>query len=358
MELYQHALPHVMEGKKILYLHGFASSGRSGTVSTLRVLLPGATILAPDLPPDSEECLGMLRDLCSSQDPDLIIGSSMGAMYALLLRGYDRIAVNPALHIDESIRRNNGLGMVTYHSPREDGETSFLVTKGLLEQYRRTCAQVFEGMTPLDGMFPRTGGYDEDRDHVWGLFATHDTMVDGYGEFSTFYPRAIHYEGEHYLNDKALLHSVLPLIERIDHLRDGKGRKTVLVGFEDTLCDVLHGRLHGKDPLEMEPLTGAAKALRELSHDYEVYVLASAVPEVPRSWSLPQEWCSRWLGILTWDRVLVSPRKDMVLSDYLIERYPDRYGCDDFMGTVIPLGSDTFKDWDAVISFFGTLGGQ
>ncbi len=358
MELYQYALPEVLRGKKLLYLHGFASSGESGTVASLRLLLPGASILAPDLPVDSEQCLRMLLELCSREKPDLILGTSMGAMYALLLRGYDRIAVNPALHINESIQKNNGLGKVSFHSPRKDGETSFLVTKGLLEQYRKTCSKVFEGMDPIEKFYPSTGAYGDDRDRVWGLFATHDTVVDGYDEFSSFYPNAIHYEGEHYLNDRALLHSVLPMIERIDHMRDGKERKTVLVSFEDTVCDSLHGRQHGKEPLEMEPVNGALKALVELSHRYEVYILASAVPEIPLSWSIPESWCSKWLGVLSWGRVIVSSRKDMVLGDYLIERYPERYGCEDFMGTVIPLGSDTFKDWESVLSYFSALGGQ
>lgn len=37
---------------KIVYFHGFGSSGASGTVETLRNLLPDATIIAPDIPID------------------------------------------------------------------------------------------------------------------------------------------------------------------------------------------------------------------------------------------------------------------------------------------------------------------
>ena len=40
--------PDIMKGKKILYVHGFASSGQSGTVTLLRTLLPSATVIAPD----------------------------------------------------------------------------------------------------------------------------------------------------------------------------------------------------------------------------------------------------------------------------------------------------------------------
>ena len=57
MELYEYAQPEVMAGKKILYLHGFASSGQSGSVRTLRLLLPQTEIIAPDIPEKPQEAL-------------------------------------------------------------------------------------------------------------------------------------------------------------------------------------------------------------------------------------------------------------------------------------------------------------
>ena len=38
MELYEYARPGLMAGKKVLYVHGFASSGQTGSVKTLRLL--------------------------------------------------------------------------------------------------------------------------------------------------------------------------------------------------------------------------------------------------------------------------------------------------------------------------------
>ena len=40
--------PTIMSGKKLLYVHGFGSSGSSGTVARIRELLPSATVIAPD----------------------------------------------------------------------------------------------------------------------------------------------------------------------------------------------------------------------------------------------------------------------------------------------------------------------
>ncbi len=50
---------------KIIYFHGFGSSGASGTVQNLRLLLPDDTIIAPDIPVDPLEALPFLRELLS-----------------------------------------------------------------------------------------------------------------------------------------------------------------------------------------------------------------------------------------------------------------------------------------------------
>ena len=80
MELYEYARPGLFAGKKILYVHGFASSGASGTGGRLRLLLPQATVIAPDLPVDPHEAISLLKDLCTRENPDLIVGTSMGVM--------------------------------------------------------------------------------------------------------------------------------------------------------------------------------------------------------------------------------------------------------------------------------------
>ena len=49
---YQIQYPSVMENKKLMYVHGFASSAQSGTVSVLRQLLPNTEVVAYDIPLD------------------------------------------------------------------------------------------------------------------------------------------------------------------------------------------------------------------------------------------------------------------------------------------------------------------
>ena len=85
--------------KKLIYLHGFGSSAASGMVKTLREMLPDFEVVAPDIPVDPAEALPFLRGLCMNEVPDVVVGPSMGAMYAQQMRGYNRICVNPAFEV-------------------------------------------------------------------------------------------------------------------------------------------------------------------------------------------------------------------------------------------------------------------
>ena len=65
--------PELMEGKTVLYVHGFGSSGQSGTVTRLRTVMPNARVLAPDLPVDPNEAIALLHTICQEEKPDLIL---------------------------------------------------------------------------------------------------------------------------------------------------------------------------------------------------------------------------------------------------------------------------------------------
>ena len=65
--------PNLMVGKKILYVHGFGSSGASGTAKTIQILLPSAEVIAPDLPLHPAEAMDLLHQTCQTEKPDLIL---------------------------------------------------------------------------------------------------------------------------------------------------------------------------------------------------------------------------------------------------------------------------------------------
>lgn len=358
MELYEYARPDVMEGKKILYVHGFASSGQNGTVRTMRTLLPNTEIIAPDLPVEPDAALDMLKSLCAESRPDLILGTSMGGMYAEQLKGFDRILVNPAFTLADTLLKNNGLGRQEYHSPRQDGQTSFLVNKGLIEDFRRVSAQCFADV-PSDMEEPGNEGRIEgEQEHVYGMFGTHDELVDTYAIFASHYPRAIRFDGGHYLDDKVFLHSVLPVIQRIDDIQNGKSRKTILVSLPDVLMDIKNGRLHDARPEDYEPCNGAVKSFTRLCEKYDCWIYLPYTYNNPETLPTSIKWIESSIGVTAWNRVITAPRKDMLLGDYLIDRYTGRGEADNFMGTVLHFGEEPFRNWEEIVDFFTKLNGQ
>ncbi|MCQ2076651.1 MAG: hypothetical protein MJZ20_06425 [Bacteroidaceae bacterium] len=187
---------------KILYFHGFASSGATGTAEYLRKLLPEVEVLSPDIPVDPQDALPYLKDLCNQERPDLIIGTSMGAMYAQQMFGFKKICVNPAFNMSTTSKVLK-TGDYKFLNGRKDNQTTFRITKEIIQHFNMMERQQFKGIT------------DFDRDNTYGLFGIHDTTVNTYDLFKKHYKNAARFDGEHHLNEKALKTAVIPLVLKI-----------------------------------------------------------------------------------------------------------------------------------------------
>jgi len=326
--------PEIMKGKKILYVHGFSSSGQSGTVVKIREMLPGATVVAPDLPLHPAEAMDLLHHTCETENPDLIIGTSMGGMYAEMLYGYDRILVNPAFQMGDTMLKHGMLGKNTFLNPRQDGVQEFIVTKALVEEYKEITAKCFAGVTE-----------EENRDRVFGLFGDEDPVVHTRDLFSQHYRNAISFHGEHRMNDKILLHSVLPVVQWIDDRQEHRERPIIYVSI-DTLRDARGNQM-----------SSAMKAFRYLFEHYAMYIVAPSPAYNPEYIAEVMRWAEDVVNVPAWQHLVFTNRKDLIYGDYLIDP-SDEYGAADFMGTLIKFGSDTFKTWEEIIEFFSRLGGQ
>lgn len=326
--------PEIMKGKKILYVHGFSSSGQSGTVVKIREMLPGATVVAPDLPLHPAEAMDLLHHTCETENPDLIIGTSMGGMYAEMLYGYDRILVNPAFQMGDTMLKHGMLGKNTFLNPRKDGVQEFIVTKALVEEYKEITAKCFAGVTE-----------EESRDRVYGLFGDEDPVVHTRDLFSQHYRNAISFHGEHRMNDKILLHSVLPVVQWIDDRQEHRERPIIYVSI-DTLRDARGNQM-----------SSAMKAFRYLFEHYAMYIVAPSPAYNPEYIAEVMRWAEDVVNVPAWQHLVFTNRKDLIYGDYFIDP-SDEYGAADFMGTLIKFGSDTFKTWEEIIEFFSRLGGQ
>lgn len=326
--------PEIMKGKKILYVHGFSSSGQSGTVVKIREMLPGTTVVAPDLPLHPAEAMDLLHHTCETENPDLIIGTSMGGMYAEMLYGYDRILVNPAFQMGDTMLKHGMLGKNTFLNPRQDGVQEFIVTKSLVEEYKEITAKCFAGVTD-----------EESRDRVYGLFGDEDPVVHTRDLFSQHYRNAISFHGEHRMNDKILLHSVLPVVQWIDDRQEHRERPIIYVSI-DTLRDARGNQM-----------SSAMKAFRYLFEHYAMYIVAPSPAYNPEYIAEVMRWAEDVVNVPAWQHLVFTNRKDLIYGDYLIDP-SEEYGAADFMGTLIKFGSDTFKTWEEIIEFFSRLGGQ
>ena len=187
---------------KILYFHGFASSGATGTAEFLRKLMPEVEVVSPDIPVDPVEALPYLKQLCEQEKPDLIIGTSMGAMYAQQMYGYRKILVNPAFNMS-TMSKVLKTGEHKFLNGRKDGQKTFKITKDIIQHHNQMERQQFKGIT------------DFDRENTYGLFGIHDTTVNTYDLFKKHYKNAQRFDGEHHLNEKALRQAVVPLVKEI-----------------------------------------------------------------------------------------------------------------------------------------------
>ena len=321
--------PELMKGKKIMYVHGFGSSGQSGTVTRIREVFPNAIVIAPDLPIRPQEAIDLLRETCDKEQPDLIIGTSMGGMYAEMLYGYDRILVNPALQMGDTMKEHGMIGAQHFSNPRQDGVQDFIVTKALVKEYKEMTEQCFSAVTP------------EEQGRVWGLFGDEDTTVNTYDLFREHYPTAIRFHGEHRMNDKSFMHSVVPVIRRIDDRQEGRERPIIYIGVE-ALRD-------GYD----EPRSSAQKTVRTLLETYQVFFVAAA-PSDTVYYADVNEWLYEYVNVPAYGHTVFTVRRDLLYGDYFIGMEESWSG----MATHIHFGSDTFKTWDDIAAYFSRLGGQ
>lgn len=184
---------------KILFIHGLASSGAYKMASTLRILIKGSEVISPDVPIEPDEALDLLEGICRDEDPDLVVGLSLGGFWAQKLRGRRKILINPDFHISALLE--SMMGEVKYLSPRADGAEYFSITQGICDGYRKLEEGQFKDIGPEEAAL------------TTGIFADRDEMVDCRPEFELHYPGRSHvYPGTHLPDYPQTKRYILPVI--------------------------------------------------------------------------------------------------------------------------------------------------
>lgn len=203
----------LMMERKILYLHGFGSSGASGTVEILRKEFLGTgphdriKVIAPDIPVDPAEALPFIKAIAECEQPRLIIGTSMGAMYAQQLHGFERICVNPSFMISKKYDILF-VGKHKWLNKRKDGVTEFHITKEIIRHFAEMEEHQFDGIDEVDQIF------------CHGLFGDEDEIaLPWIEEFEKHYPgMSRKFHGGHRMNADIVHHVLIPFIRELGAL--------------------------------------------------------------------------------------------------------------------------------------------
>ena len=192
--------------RRVLYIHGFASAGSSGTATHLRNMLyeHGVEVISPDVPVMPTEALSLLKQMVAELQPELIIGTSMGGLYTEQMYGTPRIMVNPSFHMARHLTFQ-GMGRREFLNKRQDGAREFKVDRDMIAQFREVEKTSFSGVNA------------EEKALVWGFFGKNDKFVNCQPEFKKAYGTDHFriFDVEHRLNDVVLKRDIFPLVKQI-----------------------------------------------------------------------------------------------------------------------------------------------
>lgn len=135
-----------------MYIHGFASGAASTSSLTVAKRITGYDWIKPELPLNPYDALNLLNEYAVAFRPELIVGTSMGGMFACFVNAPWAIkaVINPAMEMDRSLRRI-GYGKFDFLCHREDGIQCGVIDEPLVRSYEafRSSHQLSPGVTNI-----------------------------------------------------------------------------------------------------------------------------------------------------------------------------------------------------------------
>lgn len=121
----------------MMYLHGFMSGANGSKQRQLQEQFKGRyRVVAPELTANPVESLRVINEMIDKENPEIIIGTSLGGWMALECRsnGADVIAINPVLDPQRQLARWLNQEQ-KYFCPRLDGVQTYTLTPEVLALY-------------------------------------------------------------------------------------------------------------------------------------------------------------------------------------------------------------------------------
>lgn len=128
---------------KLIYLHGFGSSGDNEKSQALRTQFGDDNVYSPDLPIDADEVIDLVSSYVRSVKdyPIIFVGTSLGGFYAnYFAQKFDcpGVLVNPAVNL--GIALNKQLGEHKKYNSQE----SFTLTQDHLNKWSRMADDIID----------------------------------------------------------------------------------------------------------------------------------------------------------------------------------------------------------------------
>ena len=141
-------------------------------------------------------------------------------------------------------------------------------------------------------------------------------------------------------------------------------KKIVYIDMDDTLCDYLSahqsamklrpeiqfpqsqpGFFHG-----LLPLPGGIEVMKQLlaSENYDPFILTAPSIMNPFCYTEKRTWVEEHLGMEYVYRLIISPRKDLLIGEYLVDDYNEGKGQEVFQGKIIHFGTNSCPNWTSI----------
>lgn len=192
--------------KRILYLHGIGSTGGGSTVEMLKKAFPNTDIFSPELPTMPKTAFNYITKIRKTYNPDLIIGTSLGGFYTMLISGVPKLLINPAMFASKDIVTAIGYGTHPYLRERQDKETSYTIDTAYINE-----------LTELENTYFNSWKDDEYVYETRAVFGTEDNIVSHINDFKTLFKESnmvVDVFG-HRMTEEVFTRTVVPFINKI-----------------------------------------------------------------------------------------------------------------------------------------------
>jgi predicted esterase YcpF (UPF0227 family) len=195
---------------KILNIHGFASAGENGVYKVLKKNLENDEVITFDVPVNCSEAIYIINYIVDNYGIDLVVGNSLGGLYALCLnnKSVRRILVNPCVDPSSVFGKTVALGRHKFSSPRQNPkEKDFSIDDYFVESVSRFAKDALSNIHPmtLKNTYIIVGTKDEicttTKDIVLEKFGEdHVTLIEG---------------AKHVLTEEQKEETIIPLVNKL-----------------------------------------------------------------------------------------------------------------------------------------------